>query len=209
MLDLHLRAWVYDTLAQIFDGVLAPVRDPPVHDGSPPRVAEAIASFRRAAAAASPAEFAVDYVRLFVNAPGGIAAPPYASFYIDERLLGPSCDWVECAYDAQGLAHDPAAGQPADYLAAELEFVHFLVRHEMAARTTGDIAALDAVLSAQADFVSNHLARWVPRFAARVRVSNPHPAFEAAICLLGAVLEEEAPAPSPAGSKPAANAFAR
>ena len=128
-----------------------------------------------------------DHVRLFVNAPGGAAAPPYASWYLDERLCGPAADRVAALYAAHGVERCADSGEPADYLSTELEFLYFLTRHELAADATGDRLALRDVLAAQRTFVVGHVARWVPAFTARVREAQPGPVFAAAVTVLDAV----------------------
>jgi putative dimethyl sulfoxide reductase chaperone len=193
-MDAPLRAWIYEQLADIFDGAIPGSRETPqARVWPPPAMADAVTAFRLSLDRAVSAEhLAAEHARLFVNAPGGVAAPPYASFYLDGRLLGPTTARVESAYAAQGLARDPGAGEPADYISSELEFMFFLVRHEIAARATADDAALDAVTAAQRSFVVDHLAAWVPSFIARIRAASPQAPFDAAAALLEALVVEDA-----------------
>jgi TorA maturation chaperone TorD len=188
-----LRAWVYDQLAQVFDGDLDGGSAPPVPAGldqSP--VLDAIAALRSGLASArAQAQAQADHVRLFLNAPGGVAAPPYASWYLDGQLMGPATTWAARAYASQGLEAEPGAREPADYIGAELEFMYFLVRHEMAARRTGDGEALRASLASQARFVREHLAHWLPAFIERIRAHQPGAVFAAAVGLLDLVLQDD------------------
>ncbi|MGE3276840.1 MAG: molecular chaperone [Vicinamibacterales bacterium] len=182
-----LRAWSYLTLAELFDGTVpGPAPDDPPEGPIP--VARAAAALAAALAGSGPPD--PEFTRLFVNAPGGVPAPPYASWYLDGALLGASSAWVADAYRAQGL-DATGAGEPPDYLSAELEFVYFLVRHELAARSTGDAEALADVLAVEREFIHDHMARWVPTFVTRLRRATPGPLYAAAADLLLALVADD------------------
>lgn len=191
MTAVLFRLWIYEYLAQLFDGTLEQQPGPPDAVGSPPCVPAAVEALRTAVTHSSLDEVLADQARLFVSARHGVAAPPYASWYLDGELCGPSSRWVEEAYAAQGLERAPDAGEPPDYIGAELEFLHFLARHELAARSTGDDASLRLVLGAERNFVLNHVARWLPAFIERIRSAEPTLVFAAATELLRVVIEEE------------------
>lgn len=180
-----LRCWIYETLAQVFDHAPRAVPEPPGGTTDDDHAARrtAMDALLDAIATTPLADVEADYVRLFVNAPGGVAAPPYASWYLEGRLLGAAASWAAAAYARQGLEPAPDAGEPPDYLSTELEFMHFLCRHETAARTTADAQALALVLDAQAAFVHEHLARWMPLMLARTRSAKPGPVVAAATTL--------------------------
>jgi len=191
MTTTSFRAWIYEYLAQLFDGTVDGLPEPPDAAGTAPRIAAA-ADALRAAIAASPAEDAqTDHARLFVNTRQGVAAPPYASWYLDRQLVGPSARWVERAYADQGLERAPDAGEPPDYVGAELEFLHFLARHELAARSTGDEQSLRLVLDSEKTFVLDHVSQWLPAFTTHIRNAEPGPVFAAACTLLSAVVRED------------------
>ncbi len=186
-----LRASVYEHLSQLFDGQLAPLPDaPPDMDGSSALSGALV--LLRGAAAAAPVNALADHARLFVTAERGIAAPPYASWYLDGHLSGASTRWVERVYGEQGVVLADDAGEPADYLGTELEFMYFLCRHELAARQTANDAALQVVLDREAAFACEHLARWVPAFVDRVRTGSPGPLWHAAADLLSAIVDDDA-----------------
>ncbi len=189
MMDSRDRAWLYECLSDLFSGAAPDLGAAPGPGRWPPLVAEALASLT--AAAADPARLAVEYARLFVNAPGGVAAPPYASWYLDGRILGPSSEWAARAYASQGLSIDTDAGEPPDHVSAELEFMYFLARHETAARATGDARSLSDTLAAQATFLLR-LSQWVPRFVENVLAADPQPIYEAGARLLRATVAEDA-----------------
>jgi TorA maturation chaperone TorD len=155
--------------------------------------------------AKSPREEALaDHARLFVNGLDGVVAPPYASWYLDGKLFGPSVQWVERAYAEHGIEPAPDAGEPPDYIGVELEFMLFLERHALAASTTRDDAALLAVVDHERHFVLNHVALWLPAFVAQVRTGDPGPVFAAASDLLLAVVHDDVRRLSAYSSKPIA-----
>jgi len=193
--DPLTRVWIWDRLARIFDGEIPDLSELPagLHAISGP-IAARLDALREAIAGSAPDDVRADHVRLFVTARDGVPAPPYESWYVDGELFGASCRRVEALYAAQGVARDAEGGQPADYLSAELEFLYFLARHEVAARAIGDAAARQAARDAGAAFLRTHLARWVPPFVARIRAARPTPVFAAAAGLLeAAVADRDSP----------------
>lgn len=204
MTAVPFRVWVYDLLAQLFDGTVAHLPEPPDAARISPPVSRAANALCTAIIQSSTEDVLADHARLFVNARNGVAAPPYASWYLDGQLLGPSSHWAEQAYADQGLERAPDAGEPPDYVGAELEFLLFLARHELAARSTGDDSALRKVLDVEKTFVLSHVARWVPAFIAQIRGAEPGPVFAAAADLLWAVVQDEVSRLSTGGSNPIA-----
>jgi putative dimethyl sulfoxide reductase chaperone len=205
MTAILFRIWAYDYLAQLFDGTLEDLPDPPDAAGSSPQLIAAAGAMRSALVQSSHEDVLADHARLFVNHRDGIAAPPYASWYLDRQLLGPSSRWVEEAYAKQGLERAPDAGEPPDYVSAELEFLYFLARHELAARRTGDSGAWHAVVRSEKTFVLNHVARWLPAFIVQIRTTDPGPVFAAAADLLWAVVQDDVSRLSTSASKSMAN----
>jgi TorA maturation chaperone TorD len=177
MTSALFRLAAYESLARVFDG-----------DADDVRSADAQAT----------------YTRLFVTAQEGVAAPPYASWYLDGRIHGPTCQWVRRAYAAQGLEPADDAGEPPDYISTELEFMYFLARHEHAAAETGDSAALALVRRGEAEFLL-HLAQWIPAFVARVRAADPGPVYLAASRQLEDLIREHAAQLSTVRSKATAS----
>lgn len=111
---------------------------------------------------------------------------PYESTYADgDRLLmRPVRDDVVRAYAEAGFAVDPALGLPEDHLAFELAFVAHLARREADAREAGDARAADEAAGRRAAFVRDHLARWVPRFAADWQRATRSPFYRAVAQIL-------------------------
>lgn len=111
---------------------------------------------------------------------------PYESTYADgDRLLmRPVRDDVVRAYAEAGFAVDPVLGLPEDHLAFELAFVAHLARREADAREAGDVRAADEAAGRRAAFARDHLARWVPRFAADWARATRSPFYRAVAQIL-------------------------
>ena len=100
-----------------------------------------------------------EYVRLFINGPGGVAAPPYASVYINNSgiLLQQGYDQAVRFYRQAGLVVESM--EPADHITNELAFVGMLLDQEE-----------DHLLT---NFVKKHLNLWLPSFFQQLLQSQP------------------------------------
>jgi DMSO reductase family type II enzyme chaperone len=67
------------------------------------------------------------------------------------------------------------AGDHADHLCAELEFMHYMAFKEAAALAHSD--PVPDVRRAQRDFLDRHLCRWLPRVQSRLSSAREAPAF--------------------------------
>jgi TorA maturation chaperone TorD len=116
-----------------------------------------------------PESLEIDYARLFVG-PFNLLAPPYGSVYLEgeRQVMGVSTADVQKRYQAAGL--DVAAGfkDAPDHIAAELEFMHFLIFKAMAAANQGDVNDMVTCLLNQQSFLEQHLGAWVQEFAGHV-----------------------------------------
>ncbi len=104
------------------------------------------------------------YTRLFINSPGGAAAPPYASVYVAGQglLMQDGHDDAMEFYRRAGL--EPVnRNEPADFLPLELSFAVTLLEW-------GDLELLS-------EFLEKHLWRWFQAFAGRLEASGPHPYY--------------------------------
>ena len=119
----------------------------------------------------------VDYAKLFVG-PFSLLAPPYGSVYLEgERMvMGISTADVQKYYRATGLDVDAQFKDAPDHVAAELEFMHFLIFNEMEATDQG--GADDAInyLKMQRSFLEYHLGAWISDFSVKV-LNNAQTAF--------------------------------
>ena len=107
-----------------------------------------------------------EYVRLFINAMGGVGAPPYASVYINHAgiLCQQGYDEALSFYSEAGL--EPVGnGESPDHIAHELAFVGLLLdqgQDELAER-----------------FLEKHLGRWYPAFLEKLLNAEPDPFYRA------------------------------
>ncbi len=119
-----------------------------------------------------PEELLRDYARLFVG-PFSLLAPPYGSVYLDQGrgLMGPSAWAVRRHYQDAGLEPAPDFWETPDHIAAELEFLHYLVACRAQARRAARPDQEALWRSRQADFMQNHLGRWLEPFTLLVEKS--------------------------------------
>jgi len=135
---------------------------------------------RRARSLAAPAgtpcleELSTSYQDLFGHTARG-PVPPYETEYGDDTLLQKPQEMADIAgfFRAFGLVPDPAARERFDHVACELEFLAFLSRKEAHALESGDAAMLEATRHATRLFLRDHLGRFAPAFAQRLRRENP------------------------------------
>ena len=69
------------------------------------------------------------YVRLFISAKGGIAAPLYESCYEFQGapLMGRAAAEMKKRFEAKGLSVSESIQEPPDHLSIELEYLYFLL----------------------------------------------------------------------------------
>jgi len=111
----------------------------------------------------------IDYARLFVG-PFNLLAPPYGSVYLEgeRQVMGVSTADVQKRYQAAGLAVATGFKDAPDHIAAELEFMHFLIFKAMEAANQGDVNGIVTCLLNQQSFLDVHLGAWVHEFAGHV-----------------------------------------
>jgi TorA maturation chaperone TorD len=114
-------------------------------------------------------ELAIDHARLFVG-PFALLAPPYGSVYLEgeRRLMGDSTLAVDYCYREFGLEVAAGFNGTPDHIAAELEFMHFLVIKELEALDGGDLDRAQQFRRKQGSFLERHLAAWAPVFSRSV-----------------------------------------
>jgi TorA maturation chaperone TorD len=111
-------------------------------------------------------ELATDHARLFVG-PFALLAPPYGSVYLEgeRRLMGDSTLAVSEFYREVGLEVAAGFNGTPDHIAAELEFMHFLVIKELEALAGADPDRAGYFRQKQKSFLERYLAAWVPDFS--------------------------------------------
>jgi TorA maturation chaperone TorD len=118
--------------------------------------------------------------RLF-EGPGQPVAPPFGSFYLNERrLMGPEAVDVRRAYLAAQLLPDQGGLMPPDHIALELGFIAALAGSE----------SPEALASAR-DFLVQHLLSWIPMWCDDVARAKPHPFYSGLVALTQAALASD------------------
>jgi TorA maturation chaperone TorD len=125
------------------------------------------------------------------------SCPPYESEYVDGKLSFQRAQLladVAGFYQAFGL--EPSHDHPErhDHLVLELEFMATLLDLEHRAAETSSPEADERIAlcqEAQRKFLTEHLAWWVPTFAALLRHQAPHGFYASAADLLGALIAAE------------------
>ncbi|MGD9034741.1 MAG: molecular chaperone TorD family protein [Desulfobacteraceae bacterium] len=110
-----------------------------------------------------------DYARLF-SGPYTLLAPPYGSVYLDgeRKVMGDSTVEVRGTYRRAGLDISEDFHDAPDHIAAELEFMYFLIFKEVEALKESDVGRAIDFLSQQKAFLTDHLCAWGPQFTERV-----------------------------------------
>jgi len=89
--------------------------------------------------------------------------------YVDDesRVMTDATAAVQAEYDQAGV--EIALDEPADHVAAQLEFVSLLVATECEALAAGEFEAAEHYLDRQYEFLVSHLGRWVSELADNMR----------------------------------------
>ncbi|MBW1790589.1 MAG: molecular chaperone TorD family protein [Deltaproteobacteria bacterium] len=114
-------------------------------------------------------DLCVDFAKLFVG-PYALPAPPYGSVYLDgeSKVMGDSTIDVCMRYAEVGLELADHFKEVPDHIAAELEFMYFLILKEVEAISHSDFEQALDFLKKQEEFFLSHLGVWVPQFADNV-----------------------------------------
>lgn len=115
-------------------------------------------------------ELLVDFSQLFVG-PYELKAPPYGSVYLDKgrKVMGDSTMEVMEMYREAGLAISDDFKELPDHIAAELEFMYYLIFKEIEALENSDIAGAIAFINRQKLFLDRFLKRWIQPFCNKMR----------------------------------------
>jgi len=118
----------------------------------------------------------VEHTRLFINGVPHVAAPPYASVYMEKTLRGPYSDKILHFYNTSGYDLKAGADLP-DSIIHQLEFLSFIVGDQ---NSEGEI-----------EFLSQFFLPWFPVFATRVKEEAQHPFYPIIISLIDFFTKEE------------------
>jgi len=109
-------------------------------------------------------QLAETFVRLFINAKGGIQAPLYQSCYEYENapLMGASAVKMKNRFESSGLTLAETITEPPDHLCIEMEYLYFLL-DKSGSRPKG------SVLYEAGSFAAGTMLPWVSVFAGRLQ----------------------------------------
>ncbi len=140
-----------------------------------PEAAPYAEGMARALAQATDVELAVAHAKLFVG-PFELQAPPYGSLYLEtqKRLMGESTMGVLEMYQRAGLALSGDFQDAPDHIAAELEFMYFLIAKELQALRKGDRNEAIGYLKMQQEFHDKYLRPWIEPFGERIGTASEH-----------------------------------
>lgn len=116
-----------------------------------------------------------EYTRLFVTGYPKTPCPPYESFFMEGRLLGPNSTKVQAIYEEWGMTCDTGL---VDHISTELEFLAFL-----ASAATLDSTREDACKAYEL-FIRNHLSQWLPDFCGALEKHSSFSAYHKLAALL-------------------------
>ncbi len=106
----------------------------------------------------------VEYVRLFINAVGGVFSPPYASIYVGNMGIFRQQGYDEAlTYYREAGLESATTDESPDHIAHELTFVGLLLDKGQ-----------DDLLSR---FLNKHLLHWYPKFLQRLLDADPCPYY--------------------------------
>ncbi len=109
-------------------------------------------------------DLAVEYTRLFDAGASGPPCPLYGGLYGGDRMK--KMEEAVRFYNHFGLTTSEEQRELPDYLATQLEFMHYLTYREVEALHAGRDAG--PYRRAQRDFVARDLDSWVPKLCERL-----------------------------------------
>ncbi len=119
-----------------------------------------------------------EYIRLFINARGGIAAPLYESCYVSENaiLMGQPAMMMKKRLESEGLSLTSHSNDPPDHLSVELEYLYFLLSKGW--------SDADPVFIDKAVLYASEILPWINAFRQRIINERQSPFYPLAASLL-------------------------
>ncbi len=118
----------------------------------------------------------VEHTRLFINGFPHVAAPPYASVYLEKTIKGKFSDKIVAFYHSLGYTMTADSDLP-DSLVHQLEFLSFL--------------AEDKNQKAEEEFLEKFFLPWFSIFSVRVKGEVQHPFYHVIISIIDFFTKEE------------------
>lgn len=132
------------------------------------------------------------HVGLFGHSSGGPCSPYEIEYGPDSEVIPPNrlADVVSF-YRSFGLSIAETAAERADHVSIECEFMHFLTYKESLARQGLQAGRVGLVFNAERVFLEEHLGRFLPALALKVRRSDPDPLYRAVVELADRFVRDE------------------
>lgn len=136
-------------------------------------------------------ELAGESTRVFIG-PLKPLVVPYASFYLSEsrQLMTDETIEVRRRYLDAGMAIKELYKVPDDHIGIELEFLYYLASESASLLQQGRHAEATTFQVMKTDFISSHMALWVPRFAEQLAATTHEDFFKGAALLLNTLFQE-------------------
>lgn len=124
-----------------------------------------------------------------LEGPGAPAAPPYASYYLnDKRLMGPEAVAVRRLYAQWQVVPDLPISIPPDHVALEFGFLAYLAQRAAKAK---DEDERRAALTASHEFLIRHVRPWLLRFLHTLHAAAKDDFFRQLATLTQAAVNED------------------
>lgn len=136
-------------------------------------------------------ELALEYARLFIG-PKNPPAVPYASFYLSEShsLMTDETIDVRKRYLEAGIAVRELYSIPDDHISIELEFIYYLTQKIIELFEQGQREEASRLFEMRSDFLSEHMALWVPFFVDTVIEFTQEDFYKGAASVLRGIIED-------------------
>lgn len=136
-------------------------------------------------------ELAIEYARLFIG-PQNLPAVPYASFYLSESrsLMTDETIDVRKRYLQVGMAVKELYSIPDDHIGIELEFIYYLTQKIIELFEHGQREEASRLFEMRSDFLSDHMALWLPLFVNKVLENTQEDFYKGAAFILRGIVEE-------------------
>lgn len=121
-------------------------------------------------------ELQIEYTRLFINGVPHVAAPPYASVYLDKSLQGIHTSETLAYYREKGCDMAQGSDLP-DHIVHELEFLSQLTE--------------DGDHMGEREFLQRFFLTWFPTFRDRLLNEERHPYYRLVINMIDYFTKEE------------------
>lgn len=136
-------------------------------------------------------ELAGEFARVFIGSLKPLVVP-YASFYLSDsrQLMTDETIEVRRRYLEAGMVIKELHRMPDDHIGTELEFLYYLANESASLLQQGRQAEATTFQAMKTDFISSHMALWVPQFAGQLAEATHEDFFKGAALLLNILFQD-------------------